>query len=135
MTSRTWPSVSVTTARHRLGCDVVDLSQWWLFPVAIVIAAVANGAGIGGATFFSPIFVIVLGLEPAIAVGAALVTEVFGFASGVIAHARARAIDWRVVRMLVVASVPAAVIGSLLSGIAPNCSSRSSSASASQQSL
>lgn len=43
----------------------------------------------------------------------------FGFASGVIAHARARAIDWRVVRMLVVASVPAAVIGSLLSGIAP----------------
>lgn len=26
----------------------VDLSLLWLFPVAIVIAAVANGAGIGG---------------------------------------------------------------------------------------
>lgn len=47
----------------------MDLSQWWLFPVAIVIAAVANGAGIGGATVFSPIFVIVLVLEPAVAVG------------------------------------------------------------------
>jgi len=97
----------------------MDLSFWWLFPVSIVIAAIANGAGIGGATFFSPLFVIVLGLEPVIAIGAALVTEVFGFASGVIAHARAKAIDWLAVRRLVVVSVPLAVIGSLLAGFAP----------------
>lgn len=32
----------------------MDWSLWWLFPVAILIAAIANGAGIGGATFFSP---------------------------------------------------------------------------------
>ncbi len=74
----------------------VDASLWWLFPVAIVIAAIANGAGIGGATFSSPLFVVVLGLEPSVAIGAALATEVFGFASGVIAHARAKTIDWRV---------------------------------------
>lgn len=97
----------------------MDLSNWWLFPVSIAIAAVANGAGIGGATFFSPLFVIVLGLEPAVAIGAALATEVFGFASGVIAHARAKAIDWRVVRLLATASVPAAIVGSLLAGVAP----------------
>ncbi len=97
----------------------MDLSFWWLFPVSIVIAATANGAGIGGATFFSPLFVIVLGLEPVIAIGAALLTEVFGFASGVIAHQRARAIDWLAVRRLVVVSVPLAVIGSLLAGFAP----------------
>jgi hypothetical protein len=97
----------------------VDLSLWWLFPVAIIIAAVANGAGIGGATFFSPLFVVVLGLEPSVAIGAALVTEVFGFASGVIAHARANAIDWRVVRLLTTAAVPAAIVGSLLAGVAP----------------
>jgi uncharacterized membrane protein YfcA len=97
----------------------MDWSLWWLFPVAILIAGIANGAGIGGATFFSPLFVIVLGLEPAIAVGAALVTEVFGFASGVIAHQRAGAIDWRLVRILATASVPAAIIGSILAGVAP----------------
>jgi uncharacterized membrane protein YfcA len=97
----------------------VDLTYLWLFPISVIIAAIANGAGIGGATFFSPLFLIVLGLEPSVAVGAALVTEVFGFASGVIAHARARAIDWRVVRMLAVVSVPAAIIGSLLSNVAP----------------
>jgi uncharacterized membrane protein YfcA len=97
----------------------MDLGFWWLFPVSIVIAATANGAGIGGATFFSPLFVIVLGLDPVIAIGAALVTEVFGFASGVVAHARARAIDWLAVRRLVAVSVPLAVVGSLLAGFAP----------------
>ena len=97
----------------------MDLSFWWLFPVSIVIAAIANGAGIGGATFFSPLFLIVLGLDPVIAIGAALLTEVFGFASGVVAHARAKAIDWFAVRRLVVVSVPFAVVGSLLAGYAP----------------
>ena len=97
----------------------MDWSLWWLFPVAILIAAVANGAGIGGATFFSPLFVIVLGLEPAIAVGAALVTEVFGFGSGVLAHQRAGAIDWRLVRLLASVSVPAAIAGSIIAGVAP----------------
>ncbi len=97
----------------------MDLSFWWLFPVSIAIAAIANGAGIGGATFFSPLFVIVLGLNPVIAIGAALLTEVFGFASGVIAHARAKAIDWLAVRRLIVVSVPMAVVGSLLAGFAP----------------
>lgn len=98
---------------------LMDPSLWWLFPVAIGIAAVANGAGIGGATFFSPLFVIGLSLEPATAIGAALGTEVFGFASGVAAHARAKAIDWRMVTLLASASVPAAVVGSLLAGSAP----------------
>ncbi len=97
----------------------MDLTFWWLFPVAIVIAAVANGAGIGGATFFSPLLVIVVGLEPATAVGVALATEVFGFSSGVVAHARAGAIDWRIVRLLAIVSVPAAIVGSIVAGLAP----------------
>lgn len=95
----------------------MDTSYWYLFPVSIVIASVANGAGVGGATFFSPLFVLVLRLQPQVAIGTALITEVFGFASGVVAHARARAIDWGVAGMLLAASVPAAVVGSLLGGL------------------
>lgn len=98
----------------------MDLTYWYLFPVAIVVASVANGAGIGGATFFSPLFVIALGLEPQVAIGTALITEVFGFASGVSAHYRSRTIDWRIARTLMVASVPLAIGGSLLGGIAPD---------------
>jgi hypothetical protein len=94
----------------------MELTYWFLLPIAVVIAAIANGAGIGGATFFSPLFILALGLEPQIAIGVALITEVFGFASGVTAHARARTIDWKVARMLAVVSIPTAVIGSLLAG-------------------
>ncbi len=98
----------------------MDPTYWYLFPVAILIAATANGAGVGGATFFSPLFILGLRLEPTVAIGTALITEVFGFASGVIGHARAGTIDWRVVRMLSAVSVPAAVAGSLLAGQAPD---------------
>lgn len=99
----------------------MDLTYWFLFPVAIAIAWIANGAGIGGATFLSPLFILVLGLEPKIAIGAALVTEVFGFASGVVAHMRARTIDWKVARLLASVAVPAGIVGSLLGGlIAPS---------------
>ena len=76
----------------------------------------ANGAGIGGATFLSPLFVIGLQLSPQVAIGTALITEVFGFASGVSTHARARAIDWKVAGMLMAASIPAAVVGSFAAG-------------------
>ncbi len=94
----------------------MESTYWFLLPIAVVIAAIANGAGIGGATFFSPLFILVLGLEPQVAIGVALITEVFGFASGVTAHARARTIDWKVARMLATVSIPTAVIGSLLAG-------------------
>ena len=97
----------------------MDLTYWYLFPISIIIAFLANGAGIGGATFFTPLFILVLGLEPQVAVGVALITEVFGFASGVTAHTRARTIDWKVARMLAVVSVPAAVVGSLVAGFVP----------------
>ena len=97
----------------------MDLTYWYLFPISIGIGFLANGAGIGGATFFTPLFILALGLEPQVAVGVALITEVFGFASGVSAHARARTIDWKVARMLAVVSVPAAVVGSLVAGYLP----------------
>lgn len=97
----------------------MELTYWYLFPVAILIAAVANGAGVGGATFFSPLFILALGFEPQVAVGVALITEVFGFASGVTAHARARTVDWTVARLMAVASVPAAVAGAVLASVIP----------------
>lgn len=99
--------------------DDVELTYWYLFPIAILIAGLANGAGVGGATFFSPMFILGLRLEPAVAIGTALITEVFGFASGVIGHARAGTIDWKLVGLLASVSVPAAAVGSLLAGFAP----------------
>ena len=74
-------------------------------------------SGVGGATFFAPIFILGLQLSPEVAIGTGLITEVFGFASGVGAYVRKRLIDYRLGTALLVVTIPAAVVGSWLSGV------------------
>jgi hypothetical protein len=92
----------------------MDFEFWYMLPVGVAIATVAMASGIGGATFFSPLFILGLGLSPELAVGAGLVTEVFGFGSGVYAYVQRRLIDYRIATALLVATVPAAVAGTVI---------------------
>lgn len=91
------------------------LDYWFMFPISILIATVAMASGVGGATFFSPLFILALGFPPEVAIGIGLITEVFGFASGLYAYARKRLIDYRLGVQLLIATVPAALIGSFVS--------------------
>ena len=94
----------------------MSLEYWFMFPVAILVATTAMASGVGGATFFAPIFILVLKLPPEVAIGTGLITEVFGFASGVLAYARKRLIDYRLGVTLLVATIPLAILGSWLAG-------------------
>jgi hypothetical protein len=38
----------------------MTFEYWFLFPVAVLVAAMAMASGVGGATFFTPIFIISL---------------------------------------------------------------------------
>ncbi len=58
---------------------MIDTSLWFMFPVAVVIATIAMLAGIGGAVMFSPFFMLVLRLDPLIALGVGLAIEVLAF--------------------------------------------------------
>lgn len=89
----------------------MSLEFWYMLPTGILIATIAMASGVGGATFFSPLFILALGLPPELAVGAGLVVEVFGFGSGVAAYVRRKLIDYRVGGMLLSATVPAAIAG------------------------
>lgn len=95
------------------------LEYWYLFPVSIAVATLAMASGIGGAVFFSPIFLLGLKLEPTVAVGVALITEFFGFSSGLIAYVRAKLIDYRLGTQLLVFSIPGAVVGVLAADLFP----------------
>jgi len=94
----------------------MTLAYWYLFPVAMAISTIAMASGIGGATFFSPFFMLVLGLQPEVAIGTGLITEVFGFASGVSAYIRKRLIDYNLGLALLVVTIPTAIIGTLIAG-------------------
>ncbi len=73
-------------------------------------------SGVGGATFFSPLFMLGLGLPPEVAIGTGLITEVFGFASGLYAYTRKRLIDYRLGAKLLMATIPMALLGTWVAG-------------------
>jgi len=91
----------------------------WLFPTSILIATIAMSSGIGGAVFFSPLFLLVLGLSPTVAIGSALITELFGFTSGVISYRKAKLIDYSLAKNLLIFAIPTAIIGSLIADYFP----------------
>jgi len=97
----------------------VSLEYWYLFPVSLAVATLAMASGIGGAVFFSPIFLLWLKLEPTVAIGVALVTELFGFSSGLIAYVRAKLIDYRLGTQLLMFSIPGAIVGVLSADLFP----------------
>ena len=90
------------------------LEMWWVLPVSVCIATLALSSGISGALFFSPFFLLVVGLQPAQAIGAGLMTELFGTIFGSLNYARQRVIDFQTVRFLLMASVPAGIAGAFL---------------------
>lgn len=97
----------------------MSLEYWYLFPVSIAVATLAMASGIGGAVFFSPIFLLWLKLEPTVAIGVALVTELFGFSSGLVAYVRAELIDYRLGTQLLMFSIPGAIVGVLSADLFP----------------
>lgn len=68
---------------------------WFMLPVAVLVATVAMASGVEGATFFTPLFLLALRLPPEVAIGTGLITEAFGFGSGLHAYGRKRLIDYR----------------------------------------
>ncbi len=96
---------------------------WFMLPVSTLVATGAMLGGIGGAAMFMPIFLIIfplLGPEfaivgPVAAIGVALLTEAFGFSSGLIGYLRRHLIDFKVAKSLIIIAVPSAIVGSLLS--------------------
>lgn len=98
----------------------IVLSHWWIFPAAIAFSTVAIGAGVSGALFFSPFFMYGVGLDPAQAIGAGLMTEVFGMGNGLRSYVQQHIVDYSTAGWLLAGSVPAVVVGALFSSaIAP----------------
>lgn len=94
----------------------MTFEYWFMFPISILIATTAMASGVEGATFFTPLFILALRLPPEIAIGTGLITEVFGFASGVYAYASKRLIDYKLGVALLVVTIPMALLGTWIAG-------------------
>ena len=58
-----------------------------------------------------------LGLPPDVAIGTGLITEVFGFASGIYSYSRKGLIDYKLSASLLMVTIPMAVLGSYITGV------------------
>ena len=94
-------------------------TYWCMLPVALGIATLANATGIEGATFFSPVFILLLRLDPRIAIGTAVITQVFGFGSSVVSFAQRKWIDYKLAAELLTVTVPLALLGAYFAGSIP----------------
>ncbi|HKJ60334.1 MAG TPA: sulfite exporter TauE/SafE family protein [Halobacteriales archaeon] len=90
------------------------LAHWWVFPAAVVFSTIALSSGVSGALFFSPFFMLGVGLTPAQAIGAGLLTEVFGMGNGLRSYVRQGAVDLATAKWLLVGAVPAVVVGAIV---------------------
>lgn len=97
----------------------ITFELWYLLPLSILIATIAMSSGIGGAVFFSPLFMIALKLDPIVAVGTALLTELFGFSSGLYAYVKAKLIDYKLGMNLLAFSIPLTIVGTIFGSEAP----------------
>ena len=93
------------------------MMHWYVLPVFVLFAAIAAAAGVGGAVFYVPFFMLVLGIAPETAVAAALATEIFGFASALFAYAHRHWVDYRLGTTLLLGTIPAALLGSWLASL------------------
>ncbi|MCW6035714.1 sulfite exporter TauE/SafE family protein [Spirulina subsalsa FACHB-351] len=92
---------------------MMSLDYWFMFPVAIGIATVAMASGVEGATFFTPLFILGLNLPTDVAIGTGLMTEVFGFTSGLFAYGYQGLIDFKLGKMLLAVTIPVALLGTV----------------------
>lgn len=71
-------------------------------------------AGISGANFWIPVYLFFIELDIKIVFWLALLTMIFGFGSGVVRNTYQGTVNWYIVKQYLIPTVPAAVIGSLL---------------------
>jgi len=101
-----------------------------MLPLSTLIATSCQLSGIGGAALFGPTFLLIFPLfdlslsSPAASVASALLTEVFGFASGLTGYARRGLVDWETAGRFIIISAPSAFLGakavSILTGDSVN---------------
>ncbi|HLI94915.1 MAG TPA: sulfite exporter TauE/SafE family protein [Candidatus Baltobacteraceae bacterium] len=84
--------------------------------IELVVAGLAIGtfigvSGVGGGSLMTPMLILIMGVNPLVAVGTDLLYSVPTKIFGAILHARQRTLEWRVVRNLVYGGLPGVLAG------------------------
>jgi uncharacterized membrane protein YfcA len=73
------------------------------------VGVLVGMTGVGGGSLMTPLLILLFGVHPATAVGTDLLFAASTKTAGTLVHGAARTIDWRLVGLLAVGSVPATI--------------------------
>src|SRR2546421_12445938 len=79
-----------------------------------VVGLLVGMTGAGGGALMTPMLILLFGVKPSTAISSDLVAAVVMRPFGAGVHLRARTVNLRLVRWMVIGSVPAALLGSYL---------------------
>jgi uncharacterized protein len=85
-----------------------------LAAIGLVVGLFIGISGVGGGSIMTPLLILLLGVNPIVAVGTDLLYSVPTKILGAILHARQRTVDWQVVTKLLWGGIPGAVLGLVL---------------------
>jgi uncharacterized membrane protein YfcA len=89
--------------------------DWWLYTVSgFLVGGIVGVTGVGGGSLMTPLLVLLFGVSPATAVGTDLLYASLTKSLGGWVHGRNATVDWRVVGLMSLGSLPAALLTILL---------------------
>lgn len=87
----------------------------WVYTFSgFLVGLIVGITGVGGGSLMTPLLVVVFGVSPATAVGTDLLYASITKALGGWVHGRNGTVDWQIVRLLSLGSVPAAILTATL---------------------
>lgn len=91
------------------------LEHWYLFPAGVAIAVCAMSSGISGSNFWTPVYLLAMGLEPRVAFWTSLLTMLFGFGSGVWRNLRDGTVNGYLIGRYLLVAAPATALAAVVS--------------------
>ena len=88
--------------------------QWDIALAGLIVGCVIGLTGMGGGALMTPVLVVLFHVTPSAAISSDVVASLFLKPIGGGVHMRRGTVNWRLVRWLSVASVPAAFLGSYI---------------------
>jgi uncharacterized protein len=75
-----------------------------------IVGFIVGMTGVGGGSLMTPILVLLFGIKPAVAVGTDLLYAAITKSGGILVHNKKGTIEWRIVGLLSLGSVPSAIM-------------------------
>ncbi len=89
----------------------MSFEYWYMFPISVVIAVLANSSGFSGGVLFQPIYNIFLNIPIQNAVATGIATETVGMTSGALRYVYYKMVELPLGFTMVMLTIPGIVLG------------------------